>query len=71
MTYLAKWIKSWKGIKREFHPAEWDQLCKELMKQLKMDLNLCNTIRLTLELDEEIVILRIKRTDKKVIVWTE
>jgi len=20
MTYLAKWIKSWKGIKREFHP---------------------------------------------------
>ena len=67
---LGRWIKSWKGKKRELSLDEWEALCLKLQKELKLNFDLCNRAYFELEVNGESVDVWIKREGNKVIIRT-
>ncbi len=67
---LGKWIKTWKGKKREMSLDEWKALCLKLQKELRLNFDLCNRAYFELEVNGESIDVWIKREGNKVIIRT-
>ena len=67
---LGRWIKSWRGKKRELSLDEWEALCLKLQKELKLNFDLCNRAYFELEMNGERIDVWIKREGNKVIIRT-